>query len=429
MSKIAYTTLGCKLNFSESATIVREFVEKGYEIVPYGQEADITIINTCTVTAQAERKSRFAVKKATKISPKGKIVVIGCAAQLRPENFAGIQGVDLVLGANDKFKVIDLLKNENEQQKIYSCDINSVRVFDKAFSINERTRSFLKIQDGCDYRCTYCTIPKARGKSRNAPIKDIVSEAKIIAESRVKEIILTGVNIGDFGKSTGENFLDLIKELDKVQGIERYRISSIEPNLLTDEILEFIADYSDKFMPHFHIPLQSGSDNVLKLMKRRYNTQKFRDRILKAKELIPDTFFGIDVIVGFPGETEENFHETYELLESLPVSYLHLFPYSDRPGTFSANIKHKVPSEWKTIREQKLRLLSDKKHRQFYENYLGSTRKVLFEGKTKNGRIAGYTDNYIRVSVQSDKNLTNKIKSVKLVKIAGEEIIGELENN
>ncbi len=339
---ISYTTLGCKLNFSESATIIRQFSDAGYKVVKYGQKADITIINTCTVTAQAERKSKFAVKKAKKISPNGKIIVIGCAAQLRPENFAKIDGVAIVAGAKDKFNVLKLIQKSDEQ-KIYSCNIANVNNFDNAFSINERTRSFLKIQDGCDYLCTYCTIPKARGKSRNAPISDIVQEAEIIAKQGVKEIILTGVNIGDFGKSTNENFLQLIKELDKVEGIERYRISSIEPNLLTDEIIEFTA-HSQKFMPHFHIPLQSGSDNILKLMKRRYNTKIFADRINKVYKKVPDVFFGIDVIIGFPGETNEDFKTTYNLLNSLPVSYLHIFPYSDRPRTPAFDIRPKVPS-------------------------------------------------------------------------------------
>lgn len=424
MPKISYTTLGCKLNFSESATIVRQFIEKGYELVSYGEQSDITIINTCTVTAQAERKSKFATKKAKKISPNGKIIVIGCAAQLRPENFKQIEGVDLVLGAKDKFNIIEILKAENEQ-KIYSCEIETVEKFDNAYSINERTRSFLKIQDGCDYVCTYCTIPKARGKSRNTSIENIISEAKIIANQGIKEIVLTGVNIGDFGHSSDETFFGLLKELDKVEGINRYRISSIEPNLLTDEIIEFVSK-SEKFMPHFHIPLQSGSDNVLKLMKRRYNTSKFSNRILKANETIADTFFGIDIIVGFPGETEENFQETYNLLNSLPVSFLHLFPYSDRPGTPASEIKEKVPSEWKKIREEKLKKLSDIKHKEFYEKYIGTTRNVLFETNIKTGRIAGYTDNYIRVSVKSDEKLRNTIKKVKLQKIVGKEIWGEL---
>ncbi|MEA3451256.1 MAG: tRNA (N(6)-L-threonylcarbamoyladenosine(37)-C(2))-methylthiotransferase MtaB, partial [Bacteroidota bacterium] len=337
MPKIAYTTLGCKLNFSESTSIARKFVDEGFDIVKYGENADITIINTCTVTAQAERKSKLAVKKAKKISPEGKIVVVGCAAQLRPDKFAKIEGVNLVLGTKDKFNALELLKNE-QKPKIYSCDIDSVNNFDNAFSINERTRSFLKIQDGCDYVCTYCTIPKARGKSRNASIINIIKDAKTIAANGIKEIILTGVNIGDFGKSTKETFFDLLKELDKIEGVERYRISSIEPNLLTDEIIDFVAK-SDKFMPHFHIPLQSGSNDVLSLMKRRYNAQKFVERIKKAKEANSDTFFGIDVIVGFPGETQENFEQTFALLESLPISYLHLFPYSDRPGTISNEIK------------------------------------------------------------------------------------------
>lgn len=424
MPKISYTTLGCKLNFSESATIVRQFIEKGYDLVSYGEQSDITIINTCSVTAQAERKSKFATKKAKKISPDGKIIVIGCAAQLRPENFKQIEGVDLVLGVNDKFNIIEILKADKEQ-KIYSCEIETVERFDNAYSISERTRSFLKIQDGCDYVCTYCTIPKARGKSRNASIENIISEAKIIANQGIKEIILTGVNIGDFGHSTGESFFELLKELDKVEGISRYRISSIEPNLLTDEIIEFVSK-SKKFMPHFHIPLQSGSDDILKLMKRRYNTSKFSNRILKANEKIADTFFGIDVIVGFPGETEENFQETYNLLNSLPVSFLHLFPYSDRPETPASEIKEKVPSEWKKIREEKLKELSDQKHRDFYQKYLGTTRKVLFETNTKTGRIAGYTDNYIRVSVKSEQKLQNTIREVILQKIVGEEIWGEL---
>jgi threonylcarbamoyladenosine tRNA methylthiotransferase MtaB len=424
MKKISFTTIGCKLNFSESTTIVRDFLENGYEIVPFGKKSDIIIINTCTVTAQAERKSKYAVKKAHKDSPNAKIIVVGCAAQLRPENFSTLEGVQLVLGAKDKFNVFDILEKE-ESKKIYSCDINLVKKFDQAYSLDERTRSFLKIQDGCDYICTYCTIPKARGKSRNAPIKDVVSEAKIIAQQGIKEIILTGVNIGDFGKSTGENFFSLIKELDKIEGIERYRISSIEPNLLTDEIIDFVAS-SSKFMPHFHIPLQSGSDNVLRLMKRRYNTEKFVDRILTANKFIPDAFFGIDLIVGFPGETQNDFEQTYKLLDSLPVSYLHLFPYSDRPGTVASQIKNKVPSEWKKRREKKLKILSDKKHLDFYKKFSGTQRRVLFEHKEKNGMMTGYTDNYIRVAVPYEKKLAGEIKNVQLISIENEIFNGKI---
>lgn len=425
MPTISVTTLGCKLNFSESTSIVRNFTENGnYKVIPFGKTADITVINTCSVTSQAERKSRYAVKKASKVSPDGKIVVIGCSAQLRPEVFEKLEGVDLVLGTKEKFNVLDLLKL-NTEPKTYSCDIDSVDNFDIAYSMSERTRSFLKIQDGCDYHCTYCTIPKARGKSRNGTISDIIAEANIIAKQGTKEIVLTGVNIGDFGKSTNQNFLQLIKELDKVEGIERYRISSIEPNLLTTEVIEFVAK-SIKFMPHFHIPLQSGSDNVLKLMKRRYNTNLFKEKILKAKELIPNVFFGIDVIVGFPGETEENFNETYSLLESLPTSFLHIFPYSDRPGTISTEMKNKVPSEWIKKREQKLQKLSNKKHSEFYNNYLGTTQKVLFESKTKNNKITGFTNNYIRVEVDYKNKLENTIQNVKLIKIDSDTVIGKI---
>jgi len=423
--KISYTTLGCKLNFSESATIVRQFIDVGYELAPYGQPADITIINTCTVTAQAERKSKFAVKKAKKVSPAGKIVVIGTAAQLRPENFAKIDGVDMVVGANEKFNIFKLLENPTNKT-IYACDIATVNRFDNAYSINERTRSFLKIQDGCDYPCTYCTIPKARGKSRNAKISEIITEAEIIASQGVKEIILTGVNIGDFGKSTNETFFDLIKQLDKVEGIERYRISSIEPNLLTNEIIEFTAQ-SQKFMPHFHIPLQSGADNVLKLMKRRYNTKQFAERINKVYSAMPDVFFGIDLIVGFPGDPDDDFKNTYNLLKSLPISYLHLFPYSDRPGTPASKIFPKVPSERIKERENKLKQLSDEKHKNFYKKFIGTSRKVLFEKKQKNGLMFGYSDNYLRVAVEQQEKYLNQILSVKLVDYKGDFFIGKVE--
>lgn len=425
MKKISVFTLGCKLNFSETDTIVRKFVENGYQLVPFGESADVSVINTCTVTAQGERKSKFAVKKAHKVSPDGKIVVVGCASQINPQRFEQLEGVELVIGNNDKTKVFELLEQKNYKQKLYSCDISQIESFEHAYSVEMRTRSFLKIQDGCDYPCTYCTIPKARGKSRNDSISEIVEDAKDIANRGVKEIILTGVNIGDFGKSTNETFFELIKQLEKVEGIERYRISSIEPNLLKDEIIEFVAN-SKKFMPHFHIPLQSGSDDVLKLMKRRYNVAKFSDRVLNAKKLIPEVFFGIDVIVGFPGETDDNFNDTYTLLEQLPISYLHIFPYSDRKGTLASQMKGKIASEIIKQREKKLQDLSDKKHFEFYKKFIGTTKKVLFEQKDKQGLYAGYTDNYLRIKVESTETLRNKIEEVELLRIESDFIYGKI---
>ena len=342
MPKISTITLGCKLNFSESSTIVRQFVEEyGYKLVKFGQEADITIINTCFVTAQAEKKSKFAVKKAAKVSPNGKIIIIGCAAQLNPKKFVKYQGVEIIVGTEQKFNVTNLIQKK-EDKKIFISEPNKIKCFDAAYSISERTRSFLKVQDGCDYHCTYCAVPLARGNSRNGSISEIIKSANIIAEKGIKEIVLTGVNIGDFGKTTGESFIELIQKLEKVEGVERYRISSIEPNLLNDEVIDFVAN-SEKFMPHFHIPLQSGSDDVLRNMKRRYNSKLFAERILNIKNKIPDAFLGIDVIVGFPTETDENFLETYNLLKNLPVSFLHVFPYSVRPNTEAAFIKNTIP--------------------------------------------------------------------------------------
>ncbi len=413
MKTISVTTLGCKLNFSESSSIVREFVQNGFKKVAFGKQSDVTIINTCYVTAQAEKKSKFAVKKAKKVSPNGKIIVIGCAAQLNPEKFVKYDGVDFVAGTNFKFDIFNILQCNNEQ-KIFHSDVNEIENCDEAYSISERTRSFLKIQDGCDYHCTYCAVPLARGKSRNISIEEAVKNANIIAQKGIKEIVLTGVNIGDFGKTTGENFFQLIQELDKVEGIERYRISSIEPNLLTDEIIEFVAN-SKKFMPHFHIPLQSGSDDVLKQMHRRYNTNLFCQRIFKIKELIPDAFLGIDVIVGFPTETEQNFNETFNLLNDLPVSYLHIFPYSARPGTAASAIKESVPSEIIKNREIKLSELSDLKSYIFHKQFVGTTQSVLFEKIESDKKILGYSSNYIRVSVESNNDIRNKICNVKIL--------------
>ncbi len=412
--KISVTTIGCKLNFSESATIVRDFIETGqFQQVEFGEQADVTIINSCSVTAQAERKSRYAAKKAAKVSPNGVVAIIGCSAQLRPESFERIEGVDYILGTKDKFKLIDLLEEKSKKQT-HSCNINAVTNFDNSYSLSARTRSFLKIQDGCNYGCSYCTIPEARGKSRNGRIEDIVSEVNTIAKNGVKEIILTGVNIGDFGRTTNESFFDLLKEIVAVEGIERLRISSIEPNLLTDEILQLAVD-SGKIMPHFHIPLQSGSDSVLKNMRRRYNTKMFREKILKVNKLLPDAYIGIDVIVGFPTETEQHFDETYKLLSDLPISFLHIFPYSDRPGTVATSIFPKVPSEWIKKREKLLQELSNKKQFEFYKRFENSTRKVLFEATSNQNYIFGYTDNYLWVKVKSTDIKPNTIHSVKLL--------------
>ena len=414
MPKIAIHTLGCKLNFAESSQILRQFLKNGYEQVPFGQEADIIIINTCTVTTQADNKSKFAVKKARKTSPNAKIVVIGCAAEVSTEKFARLD-VDMIVGAEDKLNIFDLLTHTAEQKIIKPDNVFNINEFKQAYSIHERTRSFLKIQDGCDYVCSYCIIPKARGKSRNAPISELIKQANEIVKNGVKEIILTGVNIGDFGKSTNEKFLDLLKELDKVKNLERIRISSIEPELLNNEIIDFLSQ-SKKFMPHLHIPLQSGADKILRLMQRRYNTKLFAERIMQAYKKIPDIFFGIDVIVGFPGETEQDFKQTYQLLKNLPVAYLHIFPYSDRPGTRASALSQKVPTQIKNLRVKQLWQLSEKKHKEFYIKYLGQKRHVLFEKTSRNNQIYGFTDNYIKITVPYDQRLINNIFLVELEK-------------
>ncbi len=409
---VAGYTLGCKLNFAETSSILKQFVKNGYEIVPWGKPADVIIINTCTVTAQADKKSRKTIHKATKLGKK--VVVIGCSAQMHTEEYAQIPGVELVLGAKDKFRVFELL--ENHQKIAYHTDIQNLTEFNSAYSSIGRTRSFLKIQDGCDYKCSYCIIPKARGKSRNAPIDNILENAKEIARLGYKEIVLTGVNIGDFGRSTGETFYDLLVALDKKTEIPRIRISSVEPELLKDEIIQLVAN-SDKFLPHFHIPLQSGSDEILKKMRRRYNTKLFRQRIERIKELIPDAFIGIDVIVGFPGETDELFEQTYNFLESLPFSFLHIFPYSDRPGTPASQMTEKISAQQKQQREKKLKALSAQRHKNFYTQHLGKTYNVLFEARNNDGKILGFTDNYIRVELPYQTDLINQIRKVKLVKL------------
>lgn len=414
--KVAFVTLGCKLNFSETATISRQFSENGYQVVKQSDKADIYVINTCSVTSMAEKKCRQAINKIKKNSPNAKIVAIGCYAQLRGRDIAAIPGVDLVLGTNQKFHILDHLGQERREAgsgTVISCEINQIRNFDAAYSISERTRSFLKVQDGCDYFCSYCTIPYARGRSRNESIANIVERAKRIADSGVKEIILSGVNTGDFGKSTNETFFDLVKALDRVGEIDRIRISSIEPNLLSDEIITFTAE-SQRFMPHFHIPLQAGSDKILKLMCRRYSTELFADRIYKIKQYIPDAFIGVDIIAGFPGETDNDFNQAKQLLFGLDVSFLHIFPYSERPGTKAVLMKGKVKNSVITQRCNELKIISDNKHQEFCRSFINTTRPVLFESMAKNNTIMGFTDNYIKVTADYSNKTINKIINVEL---------------
>jgi len=416
--KVSFHTLGCKLNFSETSTIARNFSEQGFAKVDFGEIADVVVINTCTVTGTADKKCRQAIKKARKTSPDAFIAVTGCYAQAEADKIAEIPGVDMVLGMNEKFNIFKHINDfkKKEKPEIYSCETEAIDRFDSAFSSGDRTRSFLKVQDGCDYPCTYCTIPSVRGKSRSGKVADIVRQAKTISEKGFKEIILTGVNIGDFGKGSDETFFDLVKALDKVEGIERYRISSIEPNLITDKIIEFTAK-SDKFLPHFHIPLQSGSDKILKLMKRRYNTDLFRRKIEKINQLIPDVFLGIDVIVGFPGETDDDFKDTYHFLESLNISFLHVFSYSVRPGTPAEKMSGKVSSAEIKKRSEQLHNLSDLKHFEFYKKFIETEHKVLCEGAKHGNSMFGFTENYIKAEIPFDKNLINKIIDFKITGI------------
>lgn len=415
--KIAFHTLGCKLNFAETDAITRLFPENEYETVDFKDIADIYVINTCSVTEQANKKCRYTINKAAQKSPDAKIVVVGCFAQLKPNEISSLPGVDLVLGTKEKFNIVNRINElEGNKNKIYSCDIEDVAEFFPSYSLDGRTRSFLKIQDGCDYKCSYCTIPIARGKSRNSSINDVLKNAIEIEKQGINEIILTGINIGDFGKTTGETFFDVIKVLESQTNINRYRISSIEPNLLTDEILEFIAR-SKRFVPHFHIPLQSGSDSVLKLMKRRYTTELFTQRINKIHELMPDASIGIDVIVGSPGETDIYFQECYEYLSKLDYSYLHVFTYSPRENTAAMDIEPKVTSYDKKIRSEKLHELSEQKKTLYYQRYIGKFADVLFEGKDEHEYIAGYSDNYLRVKTNFDENLKNKIVRCKITKM------------
>ncbi len=420
--KVALHNLGCPLNFAETSTLAEKFREKGYEQVPFNEKADVYVINTCTVTHEADRKSRRSVKKARKLNPEAKIIAAGCYAQVKPEKFAGLKDVDLVLGNDEKFNIINHIENQNknESPEIHVSDADRMLKFHPAFSLGDRTRSFLKVQNGCDYHCSYCTIPMARGKSRNPGIDHLAEEARSIADSGVKEIILTGINIGDFGKTTGETFLELIQRLESVPGIERYRIASIEPNLLSDDIIRFVSQ-SEKFLPHFHIPLQSGSNDILAKMKRRYTREFFHDKLQQIKRRIPDAFVGVDVIVGFPGEDEDKFQETFECLENLDASYYHVFPYSPRPHTTAARMEGQVHGNIIKPRSEKIQKLAHRKIMEFYRQHLGEKRKVLFEKYNQNGKIYGYTDNYIKTETDYHPSWTGKIKEVILGNINDKE--------
>ncbi|MDN4013746.1 tRNA (N(6)-L-threonylcarbamoyladenosine(37)-C(2))-methylthiotransferase MtaB [Chryseobacterium gambrini] len=421
----AFHTLGCKLNFAETSTIARQLTEAGYEKVSFDENANVYVINTCSVTENADRECKLHVKRAMKANPDGLVVIVGCYAQLKPEEISQIEGVDLVLGAKEKFNILsyldDLEKSENEGI-VHSCEIEETDFFIGSYSIGDRTRAFLKVQDGCDYKCTYCTIPLARGISRSDTIENVLKNAKEIAERDIKEIVLTGVNIGDYGKGEFGNkrhehtFLDLISELDQVEGIERIRISSIEPNLLKDESIELVSK-SKSFVPHFHIPLQSGSDELLKKMKRRYLTKLYIDRVNKIREVMPDAAIGVDVIVGFPGETEELFMETYNFLNELPITYLHVFTYSERENTEAAEMEGVVPIPERKRRNKMLRILSEKKKMAFYQNQLGKTLPVLWEHENKDGKMFGFTENYVRVQKNFDQSSVNQIEFLKLEKI------------
>ena len=425
----AFYTLGCKLNFSETSTIARDLEEEGFARVEFEKGADIYIINTCSVTDQADKKCRNIVRKALKYNPNAFVVVIGCYAQLKPKEISSINGVDLVLGAQEKFKISDYLSkiDKNSSPVVMNKHIKHVNEFYPGYSQGDRVRSFFKVQDGCNYFCSFCTIPLARGKSRSGSVKQTILKAKELANSEVKEVVLTGVNIGDFGNGTNENFYDLIKELDKIENIDRFRISSIEPDLLSDQIIEFVHN-SNKFVPHFHIPLQSGSDQLLKSMRRRYDTKLYADKIEKIKKLMPNACIGVDVIVGYPGETDEEFNKTMNFLKSLPISYLHVFTYSERANTTAPRMGEVVPMEERRKRSKQLRILSLKLKQKFYQDQIGSQEKVLLETKEDNS-IYGFTENYIKVKIPGEMELKNNIVNVKLKELNSDiEAIGEIVN-
>ncbi len=421
VKKVAFYTLGCKLNFSETSTISRQFEEKGFLKVDFQESPDIFIINTCSVTDNADKKCKKLVKEAKKISPDSYVAIIGCYAQLKPTEIAEIEGVDAVLGAAEKFRLLELLDGfaKEQETKVLASEISAANTFETSYSLHDRTRTFLKVQDGCNYGCAFCTIPLARGKSRSSTIPSILSSARDIAATDVKEVVLTGVNIGDFGIVDGKRdarFADLVMALDEVEGIARFRISSIEPNLLTNEIIEFVAQ-SKRFVPHFHIPLQSGSNTILRKMGRRYLRELYEDRVSKIKTLLPHACIGVDVIVGFPGETDELFLETYNFLNELNISYLHVFTYSERANTRAVELEGVVPMKKRNERSKMLRILSEKKRRKFYEENLGETFTVLFEEDVENGMMHGFTENYIRVASKYDPILINELKQVTLDEI------------
>ena len=419
--KVAFYTLGCKLNFSETSTIARNFVDEGFERVDFEQVADIYVINTCSVTDNADRQFKQVVRKALQLNERAFVAAVGCYAQLKPEELAAVDGVDLVLGATEKFKITDYIHDlsKNDRGEVHSCEIVEADFYVGSYSIGDRTRAFLKVQDGCDYKCTYCTIPLARGISRSDTLENVLQTAASIANQGIKEIVLTGVNIGDYGKGEFGNkrhentFLDLVRALDDVVGIDRLRISSIEPNLLQNETIDFVSK-SRAFVPHFHIPLQSGSNAILGLMKRRYQRELYLERVAKIRSVMPDACIGVDVIVGFPGETEEHFLETYHFLNEIDISYLHVFTYSERDNTEAANMMGVVENKVRAKRSKMLRGLSVKKRRSFYENQLGKQKTVLFESENKEGYIYGFTENYIRVKTPWNPELVNCLHTITL---------------
>ena len=424
--RIALHTLGCKLNFSETATISRDFIQHGFEKVDYRDKADIYVLNTCSVTENADKEARKLIRQAKRRNPNSTVAVIGCYAQLKPNDIAIIDGVDIVLGAEEKFNLLNHLDgiDLNGGTQVIQSEIDHVHKFTPSYSSGERTRSFLKVQDGCDYTCSFCTIPLARGESRSDTIENTMKTAREVAKTDSREIVLTGVNIGDFGKGTSESFFDLVQQLDMLDGIDRIRISSIEPNLLTNEIIEFCAE-SNKFMPHFHIPLQSGSDKILGTMRRRYKRDLYEERTEKINSIIPDACIGVDVIVGFPGETDDDFLDTYNFLNELNISYLHVFTYSERENTDAAKMGEVVSKEKRAERSKMLHILSDKKRRYFHEKFINQNRPVLFENM-KNGKLLGHTDNYIQIQVDGGFDLINTIHPVKLILNHGAAVDGQL---
>lgn len=438
---VSFYTLGCKLNYSETSAIGRQFEDAGYQSIKFQDGADIYVINTCSVTDFADKKCRKIVRQALRHSPEALVIVTGCYAQLKPDEIANIPGVDLVLGAAEKFQILDYideLSKSSGKGMVQAGEIKATRDFVNAFSFGDRTRSFLKVQDGCDYKCSFCTIPLARGKSRSDTVTNVVENAKKIADMGVKEIVLTGVNIGDFGNGTAviegvkpkkeAMFIDLIRALDEVEGIERFRISSIEPNLLTDDIIRFVQQ-SERFVPHFHIPLQSGNDKQLKAMRRRYNRALYQARIAKIKTLMPHCCIGVDVIVGFPGETEEDFLETYRFIQELDISYLHVFTYSERPNTPANKMENSVPLQERRRRNKMLTILSEKKKRAFYEQFLGRYREVLFEKHKNKDLMTGFTDNYIKIVTTYDPAMINELSSVQLMSINEEGVMEVVNQN